>query len=743
MPNASPVFVVGVFRSGTSLLCALLSQNPKVALMYECDVYNIPRPLLGRRFKRNWAERIEFFNQALSRHGMVSRNDFSRLKMIRTPLDLYRAFGERKGTVLGGEKSPFYCTRLEQLHSKYPTALFILVWRNPLEVYRSVLKAGQTSRYFSKPGMLSRMIYHQEQAICQAERIEKKGARTLRVDYARLADQTETVCREAGAFMGVPFDPQMLELNKADLSSIYQEPHHAHLRRGVIERQKYTGELVPPAIVKKLERYRRHWEQRQAGWLNPPATAPQLRPGFLEFAYHNAAGRALTFYDAAVRAGFEFLPMPWLRVYRLLKDWVINPPSGSPDEKISLRKDLRQHWQTILTAAALLFAVAFIHRHSNPNLMFILFYGIPCALVALVVNTRWATVFVMASALISPMIQYDGDPDYRNASVILWNLFSRFILLEITILTLGRIRLEFSRMDDQKKITEAVVPGIPAGSRLKFSIITPSFRNSNWLKLCIASVADQQDAEFEHIVQDSCSDDGTQDWLPHDPRVKAFIEKDAGMYDAVNRGYRRATGDILAYLNCDEQYLPGALAAVREFFEANPKVEVALAGTIVTDGDGKYLCHRHSLAPHPQHLWFRFPMLTSSIFIRRKVIHERGIFFDTRWRDLGDFHWMLALMKNRVPMAVCHAFTSTFADTGDNMNLKPNAIREKSETHSMIPGWVRWMKPVWIVHHRLRRVAAGHFALKPSSYEIYTRQSPEKRVTIDVPKPTAVWWNRL
>ena len=278
---------------------------------------------------------------------------------------------------------------------------------------------------------------------------------------------------------------------------------------------------------------------------------------------------------------------------------------------------------------------------------------------------------------------------------------------------------------------------------MKFSIITPSFRNSQWLKLCIASVADQPGVEFEHIVQDACSDDGTQDWLPHDPRVKAFIEKDAGMYDAVNRGYRRATGDILAYLNCDEQYLPGALQTVRDFFEKNPHVEVALAGTIVTDGDGKYLCHRHSLVPHPQHLWFRFPMLTSSIFIRRRVIHERGIFFDTRWRDLGDFHWVLALMKKQVPMAVCDAFTSVFADTGENMNLKPNAIREKAETDRMIPDWVRWLKPAWIVHHRLRRMAAGHFALKPTSYQIYTRQSPDKRTTIDVPKPTAVWWNRL
>jgi glycosyltransferase involved in cell wall biosynthesis len=278
---------------------------------------------------------------------------------------------------------------------------------------------------------------------------------------------------------------------------------------------------------------------------------------------------------------------------------------------------------------------------------------------------------------------------------------------------------------------------------MKFSIITPSFRNSKWLKLCIASVADQEGVEREHIVQDSCSDDGTQDWLPQDPRVRAFIEKDAGMYDAVNRGYRRAQGDILAYLNCDEQYLPGALKSVQDFFEKNPQIEVLLAGTVVVNGDGHYICHRHSMVPHPWHMWFRFPVLTSSLFIRRQVIDERRLLFDTRWRDLGDFHWISALLKERVPMAVCDCFTSAFADTGENMNLKPNALREINETKAMAPPWLRWLKPVLIAQHRLRRLAAGHFSLEPTSYSIYTLQSPERRVQFDVARPTAVWWNRL
>jgi hypothetical protein len=445
--NDNPVLVVGIFRSGTSLLCSLLNQNSKVALMYECDIWNFPRPLLGYRFRHNWAERIEFYNQALSRHGMISKNDFSTLKDIHTPEDLYGTFGKIKQATVSGEKSPFYCSRLEQLHRQRSGTVFILVWRNPLEVYRSVLKAGQTSRFFGKPGMLSRMIYHQEQAIRQAERIEKKGARIFRVDYADIVDHTEKVCRDISAFLGVPFDPQMLGLNKADLSSIYVAPHHAYLRRGIIERQKYAEELVPPPTQKKLERYRRRWEKRQAAWLKPmdPAEAPE--PGPVELAYHNFLGRSLTIYDSCVRAGFEFLPLPWLRMYRLLKTWLINAPSGQTDEKTSMARDFQRHWHTILVAALLLALISEIHAHSNPHLMFILFYAIPCAFVALIVNTRWATLFVLASSIVTPLIQYDGDIDYQHTGVFLWNFISRFILLEVVVLIIGRLRREFSRLD--------------------------------------------------------------------------------------------------------------------------------------------------------------------------------------------------------------------------------------------------------------------------------------------------------
>ena len=110
--------------------------------------------------------------------------------------------------------------------------------------------------------------------------------------------------------------------------------------------------------------------------------------------------------------------------------------------------------------------------------------------------------------------------------------------------------------------------------RPQFSIITPSFRQLDWLKLCAASIADQAGVRVEHIVQDAGTGPELEAWAAGQQTLTLHVEKDRGMYDAVNRGLRRATGQILAYLNCDEQYLPGTLAAVADYFSRHPEVDV-------------------------------------------------------------------------------------------------------------------------------------------------------------------------
>jgi len=276
---------------------------------------------------------------------------------------------------------------------------------------------------------------------------------------------------------------------------------------------------------------------------------------------------------------------------------------------------------------------------------------------------------------------------------------------------------------------------------VQFSIVTPSFRNSRWLKLCIASVADQQGVQLEHIVQDAVSDDGTLDWLPHDTRVQAIVEKDKGMYDAVNRGYRRAKGDILAYINCDEQYLPGALKKVADFFDKHPDVDVVFGDCIVVDADGNYLCERRALTPQKAHTQVsnNLSFLTAATFLRRSVIDEKQVWFDTKWRDVGDADWTLRLLKSGVRMAVLPEFITAFTETGTNMNLGANATREKKEFMAAAPAWARLLQPLVLVHFRLRRWQAGHYRCEPHDYAIYTLGNPDRRKMFHVANPTFRW----
>jgi len=274
----------------------------------------------------------------------------------------------------------------------------------------------------------------------------------------------------------------------------------------------------------------------------------------------------------------------------------------------------------------------------------------------------------------------------------------------------------------------------------EISIVTPSFRSGRWLPLCLASVADQG-VEHEHIVQDAGSDDGTLDWLPQDPRVRVWVEKDRGMYDAVNRGYRRARAGILAYLNCDEQYLPGALAQVLDFFQQHPEVDILFGDCLVVDAAGAYLCERRALTPQRVHTWTasNLAFLTAATFIRRRVLEQHQLWFNADFRSAGDQDWALRLVQSGVKAAVLPEFLSVFTETGTNLGLDANTARERQAFHATAPAWARALSPLALVHFRLRRWRAGHYRCRPHDYSIYTQDRPHQRKTFHVANPTFRW----
>jgi len=271
---------------------------------------------------------------------------------------------------------------------------------------------------------------------------------------------------------------------------------------------------------------------------------------------------------------------------------------------------------------------------------------------------------------------------------------------------------------------------------VRFSIVTPSYRSSAWLKLCIASVADQQ-VEVEHIVQDAGSDDGTLGWLREDRRVRAFVEKDRGMYDAINRGLGRARGEVLAYLNCDEQYLPGALQRVAAFFERHPDTDAAFGDVVLVNAQGEYVCHRKMQTPLKYHTWTcHLSTLSCGTFFRRRLIDEERLLFDPALRTGGDGKWMVSLLQRGIRMGALGRFTSVFSFTGANLGAGANAQRENRALYLSAPAWARWLRPLLILHHRLRRLLGGVYFQGPFAYEVFTLAHPERRQQFQVARPS-------
>jgi hypothetical protein len=443
--KSNPVFVVGFFRSGTSLLYSLLNRHSQVALMYECNALDFPATFSRARFRGNWLERQDFFNQALARHRWLLDGRDGRGDALKAPEDLYRAAAQRKKAVIWGEKSPVYGTRLLELARRYPTATFILMWRDPVEIHRSVTHAGRASRFFARPGMLDRLVYCQEQMIRQAAELHRAGARLHHVIYDDLIDRTEDVCRNICRFLGIEYEAEMLDLAHADFSPVFHEAHHAHLRRGVIERRRFAEPLLELRTVRKLERFRSRWNRLLAPLTGgQPQPSNEVEPGAAERLVHYFAGSALYSAHNLKRTIFEFLPLAWLRVYRQVKKWMLDGTPEAPSDHLPLGEQFARHWITILAGWGMLLGVATIQFFANPRMVFIPMYLLPCAVLTLVVNARWGTMAAIAAAVTGPVLQGWADPDFAHYGVLLWNSLMRFILLEVVILLLDRIRVELS-----------------------------------------------------------------------------------------------------------------------------------------------------------------------------------------------------------------------------------------------------------------------------------------------------------
>lgn len=178
------------------------------------------------------------------------------------------------------------------------------------------------------------------------------------------------------------------------------------------------------------------------------------------------------------------------------------------------------------------------------------------------------------------------------------------------------------------------------------SIITPSYNQASFLEETILSVTRQDYANIEYLVVDGGSTDGSVDIIKtHAAHIKWWVsEPDAGQADAINKGMARAKGDIVAWLNSDDVYRPGAVASALSALQQHPEAGLVYADLDSIDRTGRVFNTIH---------YRQFSLLDllsfdiigqPTVFMRRAVLQQAGP-LDLSYRYLLDHQLWLRILQ--------------------------------------------------------------------------------------------------
>jgi len=162
---------------------------------------------------------------------------------------------------------------------------------------------------------------------------------------------------------------------------------------------------------------------------------------------------------------------------------------------------------------------------------------------------------------------------------------------------------------------------------MRISVITPSFNQARYLEATIQSVLEQDYPDVEYIIVDGGSTDGSVEIIQrYADRLAWWVsEKDRGQTDAINKGFARATGDVLAWLNSDDTYQPGALRQAAEALQSHPGAALVYGEANFIDENGRVIG--------------RFPAAQTDLRrLRQGYVHvpQQSAFFPAElWRKVG------------------------------------------------------------------------------------------------------------
>ena len=212
------------------------------------------------------------------------------------------------------------------------------------------------------------------------------------------------------------------------------------------------------------------------------------------------------------------------------------------------------------------------------------------------------------------------------------------------------------------------------------SVVTPSYNSAEFIEDALLSVSRQQHVSPEHIVIDGASTDRTMDVVRRHPAVQWVSEPDRGQSDAINKGFLRATGDLVGWLNADDYYLPGGLEAIASAAQQHPEADVIYGDCVFVDQGGHIVRSKveHEFDPSVL-LYFGCYIPSTSTFFRRRII-ESGLLLDGDYRVCMDFEYFARLAHAGLRFHYVPRFVAAFRWHGNNISLTQTARRAEERS---------------------------------------------------------------
>lgn len=261
----------------------------------------------------------------------------------------------------------------------------------------------------------------------------------------------------------------------------------------------------------------------------------------------------------------------------------------------------------------------------------------------------------------------------------------------------------------------------------KISIITPVYNGMPYLKYCIESVQYafkelEHDWQYEHIIMDGGSTDGTLDFLKSQNKILWFSEKDKGMYDALNKGISKANGSWIGHLNSDEQYNPKGLASALRL--AVEPTSLVMGPTVMVNKNHRLIqFFKQIIKPSIEDTYWCMPVQSCSLIYQKKCWEKYN--YDTRFKLVADHDWFRKQMELGATIEVIKEPFGIFVWRPDNLSNQ-SRNNETLQEDALADIDRNTFRLKWVKHkYRFKKWIYGGYKREPISYEIFTENGKE------------------